>query len=64
MAMAMHRWLNLDGVRASGTVQTRTLDEDPWPHEGQSCDWGPEYEQVAAHDPKINLPTALASLQM
>merc|ERR1711988_1975655 len=50
MAMAMHRWLNLAGERAGGIQQTRTVDEKPWPHSGQSCDWGPEWKQYIVND--------------
>jgi len=37
ISMSVHRWLQGDAVR--------NLDEDPWPHQNQQCDWGPEWEQ-------------------
>ena len=38
IAMSLHRWMNIgihDGRDDDGAVPTRTLDKDPWPHEGQ-----------------------------
>ena len=51
IAMSLHRWMNVDAQDRSdddGAVLTRTLDDEAWPHDGQSCDWGPEWEQFTA----------------
>jgi len=37
ISMALERWLNNE--------ETRELDTEPWPHQGQKCDWGPEWLQ-------------------
>lgn len=37
MSMALERWLTNE--------QSRVLDKEPWPHQGQKCDWGPEWLQ-------------------
>lgn len=49
--MALHRWINLDHSKGTqGVRQTRTVDEEAWPHAGQKCDWGPEWEQFVEHN--------------
>lgn len=51
MSMALHRWLNLDHrEHTHGVIQTRTVDTEAWPHAGQKCDWGPEWQQFIKND--------------
>merc|ERR1711998_522005 len=51
MSMALHRWLNLDHrEHTHGVIQTRTVDTEAWPHAGQKCDLGPEWQQFIKND--------------